>query len=359
MKAHTSEVMPAVAATCTQKGLTEGSKCSVCGAILVAQQETDMIAHTPEVIPAVPSTCTEKGLTEGSQCKECGTILVAQQLTELIDHTPEVMLAVPATCSTKGLTEGSRCKECGTILIAQQETDMIAHTPAEAKKENEVEATSCGEGGGGSYDSVIRCTECGAILASEHVVTDPLPHAWKEPEWAWDEKFTAAEAKFVCSRDDTHMVTLRDDSPTKEKTPATTEATGKIVYTATAELDGKTYTDSKETELPKLLQPELYSDYPYSGSIVLECLYVKDSPLLDNNTVGGLIDSSFGWNTLYYNGQEIGTTVSYSANTDLGATPTDGQTFSLTVTFTPRDEADVYAGITNTYSVTVSIVVPY
>ena len=275
----------------------------------------------------------------------------------MIAHTPETIPAVAATCTKKGLTEGSKCKDCGTILTAQQETDMIAHTlPDKAQKENEVAATSCGEGGGGSYDSVVRCTECNAILDSEHVVTDPLPHAWEKPEWEWNEKFTAAEAIFVCGRDDTHIVSLRDDSPVKVTTPATTEATGKMVFTATVELDGVAYTDSKETELPKLLQPELYSDYPNSGPVYFPCRYIEDGSLLAD-TLKGLIDGFFYGNTLRYNGQDIATVISYSADTDLGATPADGQSFSLTVTFTPKDEADVYAGITNTYSVMIKDVV--
>ncbi len=43
---HTEEVVPAIDATCTQTGLTEGEKCSVCGEILVAQDEIPMIPHT-------------------------------------------------------------------------------------------------------------------------------------------------------------------------------------------------------------------------------------------------------------------------------------------------------------------------
>ena len=43
---HTEEAVPAIDSTCTQTGLTEGKKCSVCGEILVAQDEIPMIPHT-------------------------------------------------------------------------------------------------------------------------------------------------------------------------------------------------------------------------------------------------------------------------------------------------------------------------
>lgn len=42
---HTVEIDAAVAATCTNTGLTEGSHCSVCGAVIVAQTTTDIIPH--------------------------------------------------------------------------------------------------------------------------------------------------------------------------------------------------------------------------------------------------------------------------------------------------------------------------
>ena len=44
-KPHTPEMIPAVAATCTASGLTEGSKCAVCGATLTAQKVIPAAHH--------------------------------------------------------------------------------------------------------------------------------------------------------------------------------------------------------------------------------------------------------------------------------------------------------------------------
>ena len=45
---HTAAEIPAVGATCTQSGMTAGSKCSVCGEILVAPEEIAPLGHIDE-----------------------------------------------------------------------------------------------------------------------------------------------------------------------------------------------------------------------------------------------------------------------------------------------------------------------
>ncbi len=57
---HTEEIIPAVAATCTQTGLTEGKKCSVCGEILVAQTETPVIDHSDTDGDGLCDHCSEQ-----------------------------------------------------------------------------------------------------------------------------------------------------------------------------------------------------------------------------------------------------------------------------------------------------------
>ena len=83
---HTEETIPGKAATCTETGLTDGVKCSVCGTVLVAQQEIPTTEHTVVVDKTVEPTCTETGLTEGSHCSVCETILVAQEVIPATGH---------------------------------------------------------------------------------------------------------------------------------------------------------------------------------------------------------------------------------------------------------------------------------
>ena len=61
-------------------------KCSVCGEILVAQEEIPALGHTEETIPGKAATCTETGLTDGVKCSVCGEILTAQEVIPALGH---------------------------------------------------------------------------------------------------------------------------------------------------------------------------------------------------------------------------------------------------------------------------------
>ena len=155
---HEPQVVPGVEPTCTETGLTEGQKCSVCGEILVAQEVIPALGHTEEVIPGVPATCTEDGLTEGKQCSVCGEILVAQEEIPALGHTEEVLPGEPATCTETGLTEGKKCSVCGEILVAQEEIPALGHTEVEVP---EVPATETEPG----TTAGTKCSVCGEVLS--------------------------------------------------------------------------------------------------------------------------------------------------------------------------------------------------
>ena len=89
----------AVAPTCTETGLTEGSHCGDCNKILIAQEVVSSTNHTEVIDPAVAATCTETGLTEGSHCSVCNKILIAQEVVSSTNHTEVIDPAVAATCT--------------------------------------------------------------------------------------------------------------------------------------------------------------------------------------------------------------------------------------------------------------------
>lgn len=184
--AHTPVTDPAVEATCTTPGKTEGSHCSVCGYVITAQTEVpatghsyagtwskdesthwhecskcgakaDIEAHASVTDPAVAATCTTPGKTEGSHCSVCGYVIKAQTEVPALKHSfseiwskdetmhwhecnkcgakadeamhsPVTDPAVEATCTTPGRSEGSHCSVCGYVIKAQSEIPALEHS---------------------------------------------------------------------------------------------------------------------------------------------------------------------------------------------------------------------------------------
>jgi len=84
---HTELVLAAVAPTCTETGLTEGKKCSVCDSTLIAQTEVAAKGHTEKDLAAVEPTCTENGFSAGKKCSVCNKILEEQTIIPPTGHT--------------------------------------------------------------------------------------------------------------------------------------------------------------------------------------------------------------------------------------------------------------------------------
>ena len=117
---HQPVVVPGVEPTCTQTGLTEGSRCAVCDNVIDAQQTIAMLPHQLVIDPGIEATCTEPGLTEGSHCSVCGNVVDAQQTIPAKGHTVVIDPPVAPTESATGLTEGSHCSVCGVIIVEQK-----------------------------------------------------------------------------------------------------------------------------------------------------------------------------------------------------------------------------------------------
>ena len=116
-KGHTEETIPGKAATCTETGLTEGTKCSVCGATLKDQEVLPATGHTVVIDPAVPATETSTGWTAGSHCSVCETVLVERKEIPMLEPDPEEPVE-PAE------PDGSTIPVVDTIVIPEPEEDI-------------------------------------------------------------------------------------------------------------------------------------------------------------------------------------------------------------------------------------------
>ena len=189
-------------ATCENKAV-----CSVCG-----EAYGELAAHTPETVPGKAATCTETGLTEGSKCSVCGDILAEQETIPALDHDYTNVAPVwnwngltsasaSFTCTREGcghvevvtavitneVTTEPACEETGVRTytaavpfggkqFTDTETEVIAaagHTAGASVRENE-KAPTCTEDG--SYDEVVYCTACEKELSRKTVTVGAAGH---------------------------------------------------------------------------------------------------------------------------------------------------------------------------------------
>ena len=118
---HVAVTYAAVEPTCTEKGLTEGKRCSKCGKILTAQTEIDALGHDIEHHDGQPATCTEKGWKAYVTCKREGCGYTTYQEIPALGHTGGT-----ATCTEQAVCE--RCNEKYGNALGHNYGDLIPKT---------------------------------------------------------------------------------------------------------------------------------------------------------------------------------------------------------------------------------------
>ena len=173
---HTPVTDKAVAPDCENTGLTEGSHCSVCGAILDAQEEVPALGHkdaTPVIGNEVAATCTKDGSYDIVVCcSVCGEELSRTTTpVDALGHNLEDHEAKAPTCTEIGWDAYETCTRCDyTTYVEKKE---LGHTDGTPVIENNVDPTCTATG---SYDTVVCCYVCNAELSRVNTVVDALDH---------------------------------------------------------------------------------------------------------------------------------------------------------------------------------------
>ncbi|MBR2445793.1 MAG: dockerin type I repeat-containing protein [Clostridia bacterium] len=195
------------------RGATHGHWCNYYAPISVAgewQEFTCTHEGTTVTDAAVNATCTEPGLTEGSHCTACGTVIVAQEVVPATGHSMgDWTVDTEATCDVAG-SQHKDCANCdykeygeipapghsydeGAVTTAPtcdgagvktytcttcsstktEDVANLGHTNAAAVEENRVEATCSAAG---SYDSVVYCSVCGKEVSRTSQTIEKKAH---------------------------------------------------------------------------------------------------------------------------------------------------------------------------------------
>lgn len=101
--------------TCTEKG-QKGKICKKCGKI-TEKADIDAAGHAPVTDPAVAPTETTDGLTEGSHCGVCGAVLQAQEVIPMLDPTIDPWFSRAATTEADAKAAGFDSVEAANAAL--------------------------------------------------------------------------------------------------------------------------------------------------------------------------------------------------------------------------------------------------
>lgn len=165
-----------VPATCVTTGREAGKYCTVCGqpAVGLGIIEIDRDKHiNPDgtealkiSIPAVPATCTEKGSSGGMQCSLCGAVTTEPTEVNALNHDMQAVsdaewdITKEATCTETGSKTRvtKKCSRCDKTETETEEIDPTGHTYA-LTEDSRVIKNDCLNGHITVKDWV--CTVCG------------------------------------------------------------------------------------------------------------------------------------------------------------------------------------------------------
>lgn len=275
--AHDLQVTPAVEATCTKAGATEGKVCKVCKTVVAEVKTVPALGHDLSDWKVITEATWDTEGKEERSCSRCD-FLESRPIASLSSghkhsFTGTENVLKEATCTEAGEkqvacidapncdavqkstipalghdwgewkveieatwdTEGKQVHSCSRCLI--EETEVIkklseTHEHAFNGAETILKEATCTEDG----EKQIACFEPKCKEVKNEVIP-ALGHKYGNPVFEWSGDYKSAEAVFTCS--------VCDDTQ-KPAVEVTTKKNGNVVtYTASVSFEGKDYTDTK------------------------------------------------------------------------------------------------------------------
>ncbi|MBQ9663309.1 MAG: Cna B-type domain-containing protein [Oscillospiraceae bacterium] len=153
------------------KGEEEGTTVQITNGSFVSHKKVISFRHTVlNLIGGKVNLTVNKEWEDNNDPNRPASVEVTLYRVSEKDHVWGEGVVVPSTCTAEGVKEYT-CSVCG-----EKDTHVISaagHTPGTSHREHEVVATCTTPG---SYDTVVRCTVCNAIISSEHTDVEALGH---------------------------------------------------------------------------------------------------------------------------------------------------------------------------------------
>ena len=147
----------------------------------------------------------------------------------IVDHTAPVI---------DGISDGQTYCEKAAFTVGDLSLQSVTDNGAVMEAKDGLYSID----GDDQMHRIIATDDCGNT--TEIVIVVSRHHAWDEPVFSWEDSYRSCTAEYTCSRDTSHMAwadcTVRTQSP-----DATCTKAGRVVYTATASLDGVAASDTK------------------------------------------------------------------------------------------------------------------
>ena len=320
------------AASCKESG-SRHKECTVCKIVLNTEAIDKLTTHTPAAAVReneVASTCAKVGSYDSVvYCSVCDAEISreSKEIAKKAHTSSDWITDKAASCKESG-SRHKECTVCKTVLNTETINKLTTHTPAAAVRENEVDST-CAKVG--SYDSVVYCAVCDAVLSRESKEIAKKAHT--PSGWITDKaatckesgsrhkECTACEAVLnteTISKLTTHTPAAAVRENEVDSTCAKVGSYDMVTYCAVC--DAEISRESKEIAKKAHTSSDWITDkeptYTEVGSRHKECTACKT--VLNTETIDKLVLPTY--------------TVSYSANGQSGTTAVKmGESFTLNV----------------------------